>query len=276
MSDKKKSDLITRVVTALIGVAIFFIIIFSGDLVIGLALAAITVMMLYELYKAFKFNIGLSLFGYFGAVGTVCLCSMGHMDQFFGFLTAYVIILSVMAVLFNKKISFNDVCHMIFATLYITSTIVFLLLIRKKDDSGLMCLVLVFAIAWVTDTSAYFGGRFFGKHKLIPAISPKKTVEGAIGGVVGAVVIGCGIYALVMKYVFAYNINYISLFALGVIGAVAAQFGDLIASLIKRSCNVKDFGSIMPGHGGILDRFDSVLLVAVVVYFFLEKFPIFI
>ena len=126
----------------------------------------------------------------------------------------------------------------------------------------------------MADTGGYFVGRFLGKHKLAPTISPKKTVEGFIGGIVVDIVslIAAG---LIYETWFAggdIKVNYVLLGIMGAVTAVMGTLGDLSASFIKRSCDVKDFGNIMPGHGGVLDRFDSVMLVAPTVYIFVEVF----
>lgn len=128
---------------------------------------------------------------------------------------------------------------------------------------GLYFLVLTLYGPWISDVFAYLCGRFFGKHKLIPEISPKKTVEGMVGGIVFSVVFAL-IYGLVLEW-FIEDITSISYFGLALAGAVVSgvsQVGDLIMSYIKRKYGVKDYGTILPGHGGILDRFDSVLGVA--------------
>ena len=137
---------------------------------------------------------------------------------------------------------------------------------------------IVFAVggAWITDAGAYFVGRFLGKHKMAPTISPHKTWEGAAGGIIINVI---GLVIISWVYSFFYlkdtgHINYIAVVIYGVLCAVAAIVGDLAMSFIKRSCNIKDFGNIMPGHGGVLDRFDSLLLVAPLLYVMLPLLPI--
>ena len=134
----------------------------------------------------------------------------------------------------------------------------------------------IFGSSWIADSGAYFAGMLFGKHKLCPTISPKKTVEGFIGGLVAAVVgnmLIAGIFTVLgqQEWFVAYlggplRINYLLVAALSPFCALAGVFGDLSASIIKRQCGIKDFGHIMPGHGGILDRFDSVLMVAPLVF----------
>ena len=123
-------------------------------------------------------------------------------------------------------------------------------------------LVLVpFVMAFMSDTFAYFVGSAMGKHKLAPNISPNKTVEGMVGGILGAMV-GMVIYALVLQFAFGFAVNYIFAVIYGLLGSVAAVFGDLVFSAIKRQTGIKDYGKLIPGHGGVLDRFDSMVMVA--------------
>ena len=117
--------------------------------------------------------------------------------------------------------------------------------------------VLAMAIAWSSDTGAYFAGRFFGKHKLAPRVSPKKTVEGAIGGLLGSVVA-----AIVMSTVFMHDLPLAHAIVIAIVGNILGQLGDLAESLIKRSTGTKDSGSILPGHGGLLDRIDALMFTA--------------
>ena len=120
---------------------------------------------------------------------------------------------------------------------------------------------MVFLGAWICDTFAYFTGVLIGKHKLIPEISPKKTIEGSIGGIIFTI-IGFIVYGLIMNSFFEAQLSYVYLAILGLALSVVSQVGDLIASAIKRQYSIKDFGNIFPGHGGVLDRFDSVMLSA--------------
>jgi len=127
----------------------------------------------------------------------------------------------------------------------------------------------IFIGAWATDTFAYFIGRKFGKHKLIPEVSPNKTVEGSVAGLAAAilftVVFGCLFFHTGMIYIVHYSV-------IGVISGIFSQLGDLTASSIKRFTRVKDYGNILPGHGGIMDRFDSILFIAPLIYFYLCVF----
>ena len=130
------------------------------------------------------------------------------------------------------------------------------------NDYNLM-VWLVLLTAFGTDIMAYFSGYLFGKHKLCPKISPKKTVEGAIGGALGSMVL-CGIFAkLFLPALFMHCL------IIGLLGGIVSQFGDLTASIFKRKMGIKDYGNLIPGHGGILDRFDSVLFTAPLVYYYI-------
>ena len=126
----------------------------------------------------------------------------------------------------------------------------------------------IFIGAWVTDTFAYFKGMLFGKHKLIPAVSPKKTVEGAIGGTIVCIAFFVG-YGALINHLTQYDISLALMAVAGLISALVSMIGDLSMSVIKRKHGIKDYGTIFPGHGGVLDRFDSILAVAVVMAIFL-------
>lgn len=127
-------------------------------------------------------------------------------------------------------------------------------------SEGRYYIILVLVLTFLPDSGAYFAGRFFGKHKLAPVISPKKTVEGAIGAVLVAMV-GVVLYSLALSIFFDFKVNYAYAVIYGVLGSLADIFGDLCFSVIKRQTGIKDYGRLIPGHGGILDRFDSMILV---------------
>lgn len=128
-------------------------------------------------------------------------------------------------------------------------------------DNGRFFILIPFVMAFLSDTGGYFAGCYLGKHKLAPTISPKKTIEGVIGGVVGAIV-GMLIYCVVLDLAFGFTVNYLYAVVYGAVGSLAAVFGDLSFSAIKRQTGIKDYGNLIPGHGGVLDRFDSMTVVA--------------
>ena len=130
-----------------------------------------------------------------------------------------------------------------------------------SGEEGRFLVLIPFVLAFLPDSGAYFVGRFFGKHKLAPVISPNKTVEGMIGGVLAGIA-GMIIFGLVMQFGFGFRVNYLYAVLYGAVGALGAVIGDLSFSAIKRQTGIKDYGNLIPGHGGILDRFDSMTIVA--------------
>ena len=128
-------------------------------------------------------------------------------------------------------------------------------------EMGAAYVLVPFILAFLSDSGAYFAGRYLGKHKLAPIISPKKTVEGVFGGVAGAV-LGMMIFGLVLSLGFQLRVNFLLCIVYGILGSLASVLGDLTFSVIKRQANIKDYGNLIPGHGGILDRFDSMTIVA--------------
>lgn len=171
------------------------------------------------------------------------------------------VFLSFFIYLFNRKLNLEFAEKLIFSYIYIILPMGIFLNLGYKN-----ALWVVFMISWGTDTFAYIFGIIFGKHKLLPNVSPKKTIEGSIGGVFGAILM-CSI----VNRLFFDN-NFISIVLLAIIGSVFAQIGDLFASRIKREYKIKDFSDLILGHGGILDRYDSILFVTPVVYIALNLF----
>lgn len=172
----------------------------------------------------------------------------------------YLLYLMFVAVLAQGEITFSSVASTFGAAFYISCAFLSLVVLRYLSH-GLACLILVFICAWVCDMAAYFVGSMLGKHKLVERLSPKKTVEGSIGGIVVTALV-CVLYGVILTHAFSMTASYLLLAVCGVLLSVVSQIGDLFASLIKRERGIKDYGRIFPGHGGILDRFDSIVAVA--------------
>jgi phosphatidate cytidylyltransferase len=149
-----------------------------------------------------------------------------------------------------------------------------LMVLLRRINNGAYLYLMPFLGAWVSDSFAYFTGRLFGRHKLIPDVSPKKTVEGAIGGIVFAMA-GFALFGFVISLFADVTPNYLALVLLGLPVSLVSIVGDLFMSLVKRRYNVKDYGKLFPGHGGVLDRFDSVLATATVLYLLCANTPFF-
>lgn len=252
----------TRVISALVGLPLFLGIIYFGGNVLFAACLLLSLVGTFEFYNAFR-NMKINAFyltGYAFTVIYYLTLYMGYGVDVLRFLIfAFVVLLMGIGV-FSKRHNFIDVLVTIGGFLYVTFLLSHVYMVSRIDHAFFVWLI--FILAWVTDTSAYFSGYFFGNTKLIPDVSPKKTVEGAIGGVVGTLLV-------TMTYTFFFNREFLvfSVF-LGLLGGICSQIGDLMASKIKRFVDIKDFGNLMPGHGGVLDRFDSILITAPLVYYF--------
>ena len=176
-----------------------------------------------------------------------------------------VIGLFVLMVYFPQKLTFLKLCTLSIASLYVGIGYHYLIMTR---DLGLPILLYIMGIIWVNDSCAYITGIKWGKNKLAPKISPNKTIEGALGGIGGALVFTC-----LLEYIaFKGSLSFLQAILLTVILSLCGQFGDLIESSIKRHFSVKDSGNLLPGHGGLLDRFDSMLVVLPVFHYFLALF----
>lgn len=271
------SKLHVRLISGLVGTVVVLLMIFAPVSVFHLAVSLACLVALFELHKTLNLHEKpqLSVLNYlFGALFliTPVLSLGGRREPMMFLLVVYLMLLLISSVLWNETIKFSDVACSFFALVYGVLFPVHMTYIRMLDQ-GLALIFLVFLGAWMPDTFAYFAGSLFGKHKLIPKVSPKKTVEGAIGAVVGAVVTFVA-YGLVMDFGFDYQVNYVVLVFLSLICGVVAQFGDLSASVIKREWGKKDFGNLIPGHGGILDRIDSLNFIAPLTYYFVLIFEV--
>ena len=169
----------------------------------------------------------------------------------------------------DQSIDMNKILASVFVSLYIIGASTAVVFVRDVNG-GEFYWYFVFIGAWVTDIFAYFSGMLFGKHKLIPAVSPKKTVEGAIGGAIFCVAFFVG-YGALVNHFSQYDISLVLLAVAGLLSALVSMIGDLSMSVIKRTYGIKDYGKIFPRHGGVLDRFDSILAVAIVMAVFLAN-----
>ena len=208
----------------------------------------------------------------------------------FNFQAKYLICLYILALfifmLFEyEKTKFSHIATVIVSSLAVPFAISRFMYFRDIDEifpnagyteaHGIFLILLAAFGAWMTDVFAFFAGSFLGKHKLCPKISPKKTVEGAIGGVLGCVLASLILYAVFVNLVFkAERADYIAVALLSAFLSVISMCGDLTASVIKRNFEIKDFGKLIPGHGGVLDRFDSIIFVLTALYAIINIFGV--
>ncbi len=176
-------------------------------------------------------------------------------------LFAYLLLSAICAIRAPKIIGAAQLGKGFFVAMILPLLLSSCLRILLLPELGQYLVLMPWVTVWVCDTFALFCGKFFGKHKLAPSISPKKTVEGAIGGLIGGV-LSMAVYLLVLRYGFAVALDWVPALLFGLFGAAVGQVGDLFFSLIKREAGIKDYGKILPGHGGALDRLDSFLFAA--------------
>lgn len=188
----------------------------------------------------------------------------------------YTVILFGAMILYHSVISFREVAIIYSMTMLIPTSLQTLILLRDAGGShGMFHVIVAIFAAWVADAGAYIFGSLLGRHKLCPNISPKKTVEGAVGGILADVGIML-LFGFIFQNIYwsgTVHVNFAVLIVIGFVGAILSMLGDLSFSIIKRSCHIKDFSELIPGHGGILDRFDSVIFVSPFVYLLLQAFP---
>ena len=271
--------MITRIISGLIIIVVLLgmslinlVFPFGMNLIIGILAA----MMIYEISEVFQlhrnwyylipsmaFGFGLPLISNAYWYGACC--------------GGYLLLLAILVIVFHEKIVFTTWASCTGLVMLIATAMTTLVGIRNHAGGhGAFYIFVVIMASWVADAGAYFAGSFFGKHKLCPTLSPKKTIEGVFGGFF-LNVLAMLVYGFFYNLLFCGNklsISYLSLVLIGLICTVISIIGDLFFSFIKRSFDIKDYGHIIPGHGGFLDRFDSVLFVSPFLYFFLRLLPI--
>ena len=271
----------TRIITAVVGIVVLIGVLFTFDtLIFNLVITAITLIALHEIYAALGFEKqGWPLFGVLVPYTFLIMLSSYELCRRLVMPASFLVVLfyAIYLVVRNGTISYQKASGLaMFSGIVIFCFYSFirlkeLLPVEEYGYDAVFFILLILCFAWGGDTCAYFAGRAFGKHKLCPVVSPKKTVEGAIGGVLGTMVFGVIItlvYSVAANRMEAFtrtNIGvsmYVIIALLGCVAAVLGIYGDLFASVVKRQCGIKDYGTIFPGHGGILDRFDSVMFIA--------------
>ncbi|MTD38788.1 phosphatidate cytidylyltransferase [Erwinia sp. CPCC 100877] len=260
-----------RIITAAVALVVFIPIIWYGSFVIELAAAVLAVVGVYELFKMKGLELT-SFEGVLAALGTIFLVLPKERWFFFlpekadNFILFYLAVMVLLGGLVASKnmYTISQAGFPVIVSLY--AGVGFQNFVTARH-TGFAVLLYALFVVWATDIGAYFIGKRFGKRKLMPDVSPNKTIEGSLGGILSAVVVA-SIFLLVNpnKELFIYNLPVMLI--LTVVFSIVGQFGDLVESSIKRHYDVKDSGNILPGHGGILDRFDSLLFVFPIMHLF--------
>lgn len=252
-----------RILVGVLLVPVLLVVLFAPKIVGASVLSVLCAIASYELACGAKlikhprlqlytiiFSILIPFWCYFGSSRAAALLG----------LTALFIVLFLEIMISGLKIPVSQIGVCLFAGVLIPYMLSAVLRILCMEH-GRFYILIPFIAAFLSDIGAYFVGVFMGKHPLCPTISPKKTLEGFVGGIVSAV-LGMLIYGIVLQLAFDFTVNYLYVLIYGVLGSLVGVIGDLSFSVIKRQVGIKDYGNLFPGHGGVLDRFDSVIVVA--------------
>ncbi|MFJ5761826.1 phosphatidate cytidylyltransferase [Neobacillus sp. NPDC093182] len=256
-----------RIITGVVAAALFLPIVFYGGLPFVLLTYFLATVGLYELLRMKN----LSIFSVHGLLTLLFLWVILYPEQYGDILNtfyytktelgiAFILLLLAYTVITKNRFTFEDVGFSILSAIYVGIGFYFFI---ETRDAGLVYIFYSLFMIWATDSGAYFVGKATGKNKLWPEISPNKTVEGSVGGVVCALIV-----AVLFSLLTDINANLVALLAITAVLSIFGQIGDLVQSAFKRHFGVKDSGNILPGHGGILDRFDSLLFVLPLLHFF--------
>ena len=259
----------TRLISGIILVIIALTVIMSGGTILFATLLAVSLIGLCEFYRAVK--IQEESFSWLMAVG--CLGVVSYYLLLFFKMDAYIMIdvifilasFMLVYVFSYPKYRIEQVSAAFFGVFYVAIMLSYVYQTRNLFH-GEYLVWLIFICSWGSDTCAYCVGMLIGKHKMAPKLSPKKSIEGAIGGVAGAALLG-GIYGMVLDNYLHIKGPAVDYAVICAVGALVSMVGDLAASAIKRNYGVKDYGTLIPGHGGIMDRFDSVIFTAPIIYY---------
>ncbi len=262
----------TRLLSGIVLVILALIFIINGGYLLLTVLGIISLIGLYELYRVFKIEKSAAgIVGYIAAVVYYLNLALDFLPDTMLFVMALLIVCMCVFVFGYPEFHANQIIAAFFGVFYVA--VMLSCIYQTRELPGGRYLVwLIFLCSWGCDTCAYCFGMLFGKHKMTPVLSPKKSVEGAVGGVFGAAVLTI-IYGFIFKDSMGADVPYIFMMAgICAAGALISMVGDLAASAVKRNYEIKDYGKLIPGHGGILDRFDSVIFTAPIIFYLSQYF----
>ncbi len=258
---------VPRLLSGIVMVILAVILILSGGNVLLFATLAISLIGMFELYRVLQLEkTPLAIASYLVTALYYCNLNWKWITDPFMIVMGLLIVLMFIYVLAYPKYEAKHIMAAFFGMFYVGVMLSYVYQLRMLEN-GLYLSVLIFICSWGCDTCAYCVGMLIGKHKMSPILSPKKSVEGAVGGIVGTALLTV-IYLLIFKS--QMGIEMTQIIVLAVIAAVAgliSMVGDLTASAIKRNYDIKDYGNLIPGHGGIMDRFDSMMITAPIIYY---------
>lgn len=252
----------------MLGVLLAGYVIGAGGWIFFVGISAVNILSIYELHEAFKklnVHIAFNICSFFSFLLLYTASFM--QDVFFIFvpfcIALMIIFIFLYSIINNNRNDFTDVVFTVFTFVY-TSVLFTYFILTRSLPLGKQLVWWIFIITWACDIGAFLAGTMFGKKKITPTISPHKTLEGSIGGLLISVII-----SVIFAKMFLAEVSVLNALILGIIIGICSQLGDISASLIKRCCGIKDFSNIIPGHGGILDRFDSALFSFPAAYYYI-------
>lgn len=258
---------ITRLLSGIVLVIAAILLIVTGGEVLLFSTLAISCIGMFELFRVFKLEKSLmSVISYIAIIMYYCNLKWQFIPEIMILFMGFLIVLMFIYVFSYPKYDAKQLMAAFFGTFYVGIMLSYVYQIRTIEN-GLYIAFLVFLCSWGCDTCAYCVGVLIGKHKMAPKLSPKKSIEGAVGGVLGAALL-TALYCFVFRN--NMKIGSQEIIILSVIAAIAgliSMIGDLCASAIKRNYDIKDYGHLIPGHGGVLDRFDSMIITAPIIYY---------
>ena len=260
-----------RTISGILLVIIALVTIIAGNDILLATIGLISLIGFYELIKVFKMEKTIAgAIGYIATIAYYALLRLELQEYLILFFIVYLLMLLGVYVFSFPKYKADDIIPVFFGMFYVVLMLSYIYQVRMLED-GAYIVWLIFLCSWGCDTCAYLVGVMFGKHKMAPILSPKKSIEGGIGGVVGAALLGFA-YASIFKENLAMENPTVLFPIVCVFGAIVSQMGDLAASGIKRNHDIKDYGKLIPGHGGIMDRFDSVIITAPIIFYLVTLF----
>jgi len=257
----------TRLLSGIVLVILVIGVLYLGGYVTGATMFLLSIGGVFELLRIY--NLHNTAIGYITSIATAAyygLLMFDYEQYIMPLMLAFVLAILSAYVITYPKYKDKDAMAAVLAFFYVSVMLSYVYQIRELKYGGAL-VVMIFICSWVNDTCAYCVGVTMGKHKMTPKLSPKKSVEGLIGGIAGSAIFGALYGIFFNKQVYALDKAPIIFAVIGALGAVIAVIGDLTASAIKRNNDIKDYGKLIPGHGGIMDRFDSIIFTAPIIYY---------
>ena len=262
----------TRLFSGIVLVALALVLIITGGDLLLVSTLVISYIGMFELYRIFHIEKSApGIIGYLAATVYYCNLRFEFIPDLMMFVLGFFMLLMFAYVFTYPKYKTEQIMAAFFGVFYVAVMLSYVYQTRMLA-AGAYIVWLIFLCSWGCDTCAYCVGMLIGKHKMSPKLSPKKSIEGAVGGVIGAALLTI-LYGMIFKSAMNSTQTHVFIMAgISAVGALISMVGDLTASAIKRNYEIKDYGKLIPGHGSILDRFDSVIFTAPVIYFLAANF----